>query len=192
MILTPRQTNRPVNKVKPIIQVKEKKNHTTNTNPKKVTIDAGLVIKRQEELNHARPAIPIFNAILAHINIIILLVYGTVNDFLRIFCSPNIDEPQPPKDTQKFTPLYQSFESFFTRNMYIRIRHCWNKPIAGVPGRKVALLERKPRDKRWFWKFDHTGKIEEPKLNFSSYNYREYIFIHLYRFRRLPFRPPPT
>ena len=40
-------------------------------------------------------------------------------------------EPEKMKD---FAPLYNSFEGFYTRNIYMRVRDNFNRPICSVPG----------------------------------------------------------
>lgn len=67
-----------------------------------------------------------------------------------------------------FVPLYQSYESFYTRNVYLRIRDCFNRPICSVPGAYVDLLERKTDD--YNWSFYLTGR-KIRALNMGSYNY---------------------
>ena len=67
--------------------------------------------------------------------------------------------------------LYQSFEAFFTRNMYVRGRDCWNKPICGVPGGRVDLMHRVPLDATFKLKYDFPGTVDKNKLNLASYNY---------------------
>lgn len=47
---------------------------------------------------------------------------------------------------QDFVPLYQDFENFYTRNLYMWIRDSWNRPICSVPGAKVDLVERVSHD----------------------------------------------
>jgi 7-keto-8-aminopelargonate synthetase-like enzyme len=64
--------------------------------------------------------------------------------------------------------LVSDFESFYSRRMFHRIRDCWNRPITGVPGGKITVLERMSTDNNDT--FIQTGK----KLhldNLSSYNY---------------------
>ena len=48
-------------------------------------------------------------------------------------------------------PLYSDFESFYTRNLYTRVRDCFNRPICSVPGGEVALVDRESED--WNWTF---------------------------------------
>lgn len=39
-----------------------------------------------------------------------------------------------------YAPLYASFESFYTRNVYRRLRNVFHQPIASCPGAKVGLF----------------------------------------------------
>ena len=64
--------------------------------------------------------------------------------------------------------MFQSFESFHTRNVYIRNRDCFNRPVCGVPGAEIELLERKSNDYNWTYYF--TGK-KIKAINMGSYNY---------------------
>ena len=45
------------------------------------------------------------------------------------------------------------FERFYTRNMYRRIRDCWNRPIASVPGAHVDVMDRVSDDYNWTFKY---------------------------------------
>lgn len=54
---------------------------------------------------------------------------------------------------QDFVPLYQDFENFYTRNLYMRIRDSWNRPICSVPGAKMDLVERVSHDYNWTFKW---------------------------------------
>jgi len=49
-----------------------------------------------------------------------------------------------PKE-QGYAPLFSDFDSFYTRRLYQRIRDCWNRPITGVPGRHITVLERESK-----------------------------------------------
>ena len=64
--------------------------------------------------------------------------------------------------------MYQSYESFYTRNVYIRISDCFNRPICSVPGAELELMERKTDD--YNWSFYFTGR-KIKALNMGSYNY---------------------
>ena len=62
-------------------------------------------------------------------------------------------------------------EGFYTRNMYRRVRDCWNRPITHCPGGYVEIIERTTPDQGWT--FDFTGRILS-LLNLGSYNYLGY------------------
>lgn len=65
-------------------------------------------------------------------------------------------------------PLYQSFDSFFTRNYYLRVRDVFNRPICSVPGAEIELVERTSND--YNWTYQYTGR-KIKALNLGSYNY---------------------
>lgn len=50
---------------------------------------------------------------------------------------------------QDFVPLYQDFENFYTRNLYMRVRDNWNRPICSLPGPEFDLMERVSDDYNW-------------------------------------------
>ncbi len=50
----------------------------------------------------------------------------------------------------------------------MRINDCFNRPVTGVPGRKITLLERETKD--YCKTFQLTGTTRDC-LNLSSYNY---------------------
>ena len=50
---------------------------------------------------------------------------------------------------QGVVPLFQSWESFYTRNVYRRIRDCWNIPIASCAGSHIDVQERVSPDYGW-------------------------------------------
>jgi serine palmitoyltransferase len=54
--------------------------------------------------------------------------------------------------TQNFVPLYQSYEGFYTRNMYTRLRDVFNQPIASIAGAQVMVMERFSEDFNWTFK----------------------------------------
>jgi len=67
-----------------------------------------------------------------------------------------------------FVPLYSEYECFYTRNLYTRIRDCFNRPICSVPGAIIKLIERVSDD--YNWTFKRSGRLLEV-LNLGSYNY---------------------
>lgn len=60
---------------------------------------------------------------------------------------------------QDFVSLYQDFENFYTRNLYMRIRDNWNRPICSVPGARVDIMERQSHDYNWSFRWVLIGKL---------------------------------
>ena len=54
---------------------------------------------------------------------------------------------------QGYVPLFQSWESFYTRNVYRRIRDCWNIPIASCAGSHIDVQERVSDDYGWNFEY---------------------------------------
>ena len=50
---------------------------------------------------------------------------------------------------QGYAALYDSFEQFYLRYVYRRIRDCFNRPICSVPGDEVTLKDRITKDFCW-------------------------------------------
>jgi serine palmitoyltransferase len=97
---------------------------------------------------------------------LLLVLYGHVRDFFgKIFCPSYFKHL---KVSDGYAPLTSDFESLYTRRLYTRIRDVFHRPITGIPGRTVKLLERYSDDYNQTFKF--TGRIIET-LNLSSYNY---------------------
>ncbi|KAJ2625737.1 serine palmitoyltransferase component, partial [Coemansia sp. RSA 1290] len=67
-----------------------------------------------------------------------------------------------------YAPMVSDFESLWSRHVYARLRDCFNRPIAGVAGRIVQLVDRYTKD--YNRTFQYTGKILNV-LNLASYNY---------------------
>uniref|UniRef100_A0A671VFK6 serine C-palmitoyltransferase n=1 Tax=Sparus aurata TaxID=8175 RepID=A0A671VFK6_SPAAU len=112
---------------------------------------------------------PLLVAVLTYMGYGILTIFGYLRDFLRHW---NIEKCQVAREREEqkdFVPLYQDFENFYTRNLYMRIRDNWNRPICSVPGAKMDLVERVSHD--YNWTFEHTGKVVKEVINMGSYNY---------------------
>ncbi|KNC86857.1 serine palmitoyltransferase 2 [Sphaeroforma arctica JP610] len=73
-----------------------------------------------------------------------------------------------PTPSQGFVPLFVDFESFYTRNLYRRLRDVFNRPISSVPGGYVDVVERVSSD--YNWHFQTTGEVHRV-MNLGSYNY---------------------
>jgi len=70
-----------------------------------------------------------------------------------------------------YAPLYSTFESFYTRNVYRRNQECFNNVIGSVPGAVVTYVERQSDDD--CWTFEVKNRKSEC-VNVSSYNYLGY------------------
>uniref|UniRef100_A0A673ZRI0 serine C-palmitoyltransferase n=1 Tax=Salmo trutta TaxID=8032 RepID=A0A673ZRI0_SALTR len=112
---------------------------------------------------------PMLVAVLTYMGYGILTIFGYLRDFLRDWKIERCHIAREREEQRDFVPLYQDFENFYTRNLYMRIRDSWNRPICSVPGAKMDLVERVSPD--YNWTFDYTGKVVEGVINMGSYNY---------------------
>lgn len=120
-----------------------------------------------EDLHFEEP--PIWVMVLMYTNYITFYIFGYIADLCRTL---NIGKPKKlAQDLDRnigFSPLHDEFSSFYTRNIYMRLRDRFNMPIQSVPGAKFQLMERKSEDFNWTYTF--TGKTMEA-INLGSYNY---------------------
>uniref|UniRef100_A0A3Q2NXU4 serine C-palmitoyltransferase n=1 Tax=Fundulus heteroclitus TaxID=8078 RepID=A0A3Q2NXU4_FUNHE len=112
---------------------------------------------------------PLLVAVLTYMGYGILTVFGYLRDFLRHWNIEKCHVARERDEQKDFVPLYQDFENFYTRNLYMRIRDNWNRPICSVPGAKMDLVERVTHN--YNWTFEHTGKVVKDVINMGSYNY---------------------
>lgn len=111
---------------------------------------------------------PIMVGVVTMIGYGVLFIFGHIRDFLRNAGIEKSMIPEEHPDQKDFVPLYKSFEAFYTRNLYTRIRDCWNRPISSTPGAYFKVVERKSDD--YGWTFNQTGDHVE-YFNMGSYNY---------------------
>ncbi|CAD5110954.1 DgyrCDS309 [Dimorphilus gyrociliatus] len=109
---------------------------------------------------------PLPVAVLTYLGYGVLIIFGHMRDLLRRLGLEKIPFAEPI--IPGWVPLYNSFEAFYTRNLYRRIRDCWNRPIASVPAAYVDLIDRETSDQGWT--FTLTGK-KTKCMNMGSYNY---------------------
>lgn len=69
---------------------------------------------------------------------------------------------------QGYAPLNSDFDSFYTRRLKKRLDDAFSRPVTGVPGRTITLLDRDSKDNHTTFQF--TGSRTRT-LNISSYNY---------------------
>lgn len=142
-----------------------------------------LQYQKQEKVYHAacngelysRPFIesfeetPMLVAVLTYMGYGILTIFGYLRDFMREWKIEKCHIAREREEQKDFVPLYQDFENFYTRNLYMRIRDSWNRPICSVPGAKFDLVERSSND--YNWTFEYTGRVVKDVINLGSYNY---------------------
>ena len=69
---------------------------------------------------------------------------------------------------QGYAPLNSDFDNFYVRRLQMRINDCFRRPVTGVPGRLITLLNRVSYNQNAT--FTLTGSTTQC-LNMSSYNY---------------------
>ncbi|XP_030855181.1 serine palmitoyltransferase 2-like [Strongylocentrotus purpuratus] len=107
-------------------------------------------------------------AFLAYLSYLVLSLVGYIQDALRdIGLGKSLAAQESPK-LKSFVPLYQDFDSFFTRHVYRKIRDNWNVPIASAPTARFDLMGRSSEDH--YWTFKATGETHSA-INIGSYNY---------------------
>ncbi|XP_027778127.3 serine palmitoyltransferase 3 [Marmota flaviventris] len=96
-------------------------------------------------------------------------LFGYFRDFLRNWGIEKCNAAVEREEQKDFVPLYQDFENFYTRNLYMRIRDNWNRPICSAPGPHFDVVERVSDDYNWTFRF--TGRIIKDVINMGSYNF---------------------
>lgn len=110
--------------------------------------------------------IPFYTMVTTFISYFILIAIGHIRDFFGKMLYPCYYRFLLKHDGME--PLYTDFESFYVRRLYGRICDCWNRPITGVPGKILKIIERKWNEDKT--SFHLTGNIIEA-MNIGSYNY---------------------
>ncbi|KAG8186301.1 hypothetical protein JTE90_007326 [Oedothorax gibbosus] len=109
---------------------------------------------------------PFFIVLCIYVSNAILTVFGYLRDFLR---KSGLEKNFMACDNREgYVSLYRSFESFYTRNIYMRIRDCYNMPICSVPGARMMMQERVSHD--YNCTFEMKDRAFEV-INMGSYNY---------------------
>uniref|UniRef100_A0A8C2AJN0 Serine palmitoyltransferase, long chain base subunit 2a n=1 Tax=Cyprinus carpio TaxID=7962 RepID=A0A8C2AJN0_CYPCA len=112
---------------------------------------------------------PMLVAVLTYMGYGILTIFGYLRDFMREWKIEKCHIAREREEQKDFVPLYQDFENFYTRNLYMRIRDSWNRPICSAPGATFDLVERSSND--YNWTFEYTGRVVKDVINLGSYNY---------------------
>ncbi|XP_059485608.1 serine palmitoyltransferase 2 isoform X2 [Neocloeon triangulifer] len=106
--------------------------------------------------------IPLLTAATTFIGFYLILLMGYVSS---IIFTPKVAQERNRKG---YVPLYDQFESFYSRYVYRRLKDCWNIPICSCPGSEVTVKDRVTHD--CGWTFEYTG-TRTTCLNLGSYNY---------------------
>ena len=61
--------------------------------------------------------------------------------------------------------MNRGFETFFARNMYRRVRDCWNRPIASTPGAYTELVDRVSDDYNWTFRCAFSESLFSLKIH---------------------------
>ncbi|KAK7530841.1 serine palmitoyltransferase-like protein 2 [Phyllosticta citribraziliensis] len=109
---------------------------------------------------------PYYFLLTTYISYLILIIFGHVRDFFgKRFKQDNYKHLRAQDG---YAPLNSDFDNFYVRRLKMRINDCFARPITGVPGRYINLLDRTSEDYNNTFKL--TGTTTET-LNLSSYNY---------------------
>uniref|UniRef100_A0A8B9X3D5 serine C-palmitoyltransferase n=1 Tax=Bos mutus grunniens TaxID=30521 RepID=A0A8B9X3D5_BOSMU len=137
----------------------------------------GVVKESQQNgnSNFYRPIVESFEEAPLHVMVFTYLGYGIgtlfgyLRDFLRNSGIEKCNAAVEREEQKDFVPLYQNFENFYIRNIYMRIRDNWNRPICSAPGAVFDVMERVTDDYNWTFRF--TGRIIKDVINMGSYNF---------------------
>ncbi|KAJ3167125.1 serine palmitoyltransferase component [Geranomyces variabilis] len=127
----------------------------------------------QNQGEHLIEDTPIGVLITTYMSYFFLIVFGHVRDFFGMRFKKA--EYKNLREQNGYAPLSSGFDTFYHRRLYMRIRDVFNRPITGVPGRTVHLLDRESKDFNKTYQF--SGKTTEV-LNLSSYNYLGFAQSH--------------
>uniref|UniRef100_A0A3Q3VK23 serine C-palmitoyltransferase n=1 Tax=Mola mola TaxID=94237 RepID=A0A3Q3VK23_MOLML len=133
------------------------------------TNGAGAGVPRWQHRREPSEQPPMYVAVFTYVGFGIVILFGYFRDFLRAVGLEKCHLAQEREEQKDFIPLYQDFENFYTRNLYMRVRDNWNRPICSLPGPEFDLMERVSDD--YNWTFRLTGKTVHNVINMGSYNY---------------------
>ncbi|GBB94875.1 hypothetical protein RclHR1_02430016 [Rhizophagus clarus] len=122
--------------------------------------------RREDDPGWKEEEPPYYFLFTTYFSYLVLICFGHLRDFFgKRFLSKNYKHL---KEQNGYAPLNSDFDNFYVRRLKLRINDCFNRPVTGVPGRKITLLERETKD--YCKTFQLTGTTRDC-LNLSSYNY---------------------
>ncbi|OAX78761.1 hypothetical protein ACJ72_06928, partial [Emergomyces africanus] len=109
---------------------------------------------------------PYYYLFTTYISYLILIAFGHVRDFFgKRFREENYRHLKPRNG---YGALNSDFDNFYIRRLKLRINDCFERPVTGVPGRYITLIDRTSDDHNRHFRL--TGTYTDT-LNMSSYNY---------------------
>ncbi|CUA78016.1 serine palmitoyltransferase [Rhizoctonia solani] len=109
---------------------------------------------------------PYYVLLSTYVSYVVLIVIGHMRDwFGKRFWKESYKHLMPHDG---YAALNSDFDSFYTRRLKTRLDDCFSRPVTGVPGRTIVLLDRTTDDYNNTFKFTGT---HTRALNISSYNY---------------------
>lgn len=109
---------------------------------------------------------PYYYLFTTYISYLILIAFGHVRDFFgKRFKEEDYRHLKPQNG---YGALNSDFDNFYVRRLKLRINDCFERPVTGVPGRYITLIDRVSADQNRHFQF--TGTTTDT-LNMSSYNY---------------------
>ncbi len=114
---------------------------------------------------------PLHLALFGYISYVFIFLVGYIREFIWGTgpLGRNVKSLTEGPDRKGYTSLYASFESFYTRNVYRRMKDVFNRPICSAPGAQVTLVERSSPDHFWTWHMKEASS--KRSINMASYNY---------------------
>ncbi|BEI83472.1 hypothetical protein CcaverHIS002_0400760 [Cutaneotrichosporon cavernicola] len=109
---------------------------------------------------------PFYILLTTYLSYLFLICLGHVRDFFGKKMYPQNYAHLLPANG--YAALNSDFDSFYTRRLKTRLDDCFSRPVTGVPGRTITLLDRYSNDERE--SFCLSGTTTRA-LNASSYNY---------------------
>ena len=109
---------------------------------------------------------PYYFLLTTYFSYLILIIFGHVRDFFgKRFRQEHYRHLQPRNG---YAPLNSDFDNFYVRRLKLRINDCFARPVTGVPGRYITLLDRTFESNNVSYQLKGTTT---ETLNLSSYNY---------------------
>ncbi|KAJ1961702.1 serine palmitoyltransferase component [Dipsacomyces acuminosporus] len=110
--------------------------------------------------------VPSFILVTTYLSYLMLIIFAHLRDFFGKIFYP--EQYVQLREQNGYAPMVTDFESLWSRRLYGRIRDCFNRPITGVAGSRVNLIDR--QSKNFNRTFEYTGGVTNA-LNLASYNY---------------------